>query len=348
MWGEIKFWVSRYSRWLFVGLGLVVMTLIFILVSRFSASDDRQMKKQVQQVEKTEEVVQEQQEDILGESQFAQAIQDIPTEKELIAFLDSQEYDSSDSYTEEEAYDLIREEYGEGVEYLAENGYIISDAMTADQRTTVQLFQEEVFSIFEDLPEEELVAYTQTEGFVPGIPKTQSNVRKYLGQHMVVNSHIYELRGFEETEMPDEYSLMSLDTNEENVEVIYEVDDELDLGDITLTSGFLAKATNPEVQYLVAYLVFKPNQPMTGEEYVKAIEGVDIKLNNSEPSERIDVQEGVFEDIDMTLLPVHRVDSLHFYGEEEGYDSNEDVTLTVNGKKVNISLQGRELKGEIR
>lgn len=347
MWGEIKFWFDRYRIWFLVGIGFIVLTVVFLLISNFSADESRQMAQQAEEVEEVQEVIQEQQFEILGDSRFSQTVQDIPTEDELIKYLDSSVEGEISSYTTQEMYNLIEEQYGDSVRSLAERGLILSDSMTADQRLIVQLHQEQVLSVLGEITEEELLSYTIPGEVSVGVPKTLYSIQKYLGQRVVVNNYKFGIRNYVEEEIGD-YNIYTHSTHTGEIEVGYEITEPVDFGDVSLLTGYVAKGQNSQTgaKTLYTYLVFKPNKEMTGEEYLENIKGLDIQLNNSELSERRDGVEDVLTG-DTKVLPVHIIDSLYYYGDIDGYDSNDPVTLTIEGKDIGLTIKGTDFEVDI-
>lgn len=348
MWGEIKFWANRYSKWILVGLGLVGLTLVFLLFSQFSASEDRQMKEQVKQVEQTQEVIEEQRQDVVGDKDVADAVKQLPTDSELIAFLDThREALGEDVYTTDEAYSLIEEEFGKPTSLLAEQGYILSEGMTADQRLIIQLYQEQVLFSHGEINEEDLVSLTLDGSGSVGIPKTIYNARKYLGQRLTVNSYKYGI--FNEAEYEaDDYNIFSHDTSTGEINVGYDIPDSYKFGDVTLVGGYVAKGQNATSgeKSIYTYLVFKPNKTMTGKEYLDTIKELDIQINKSQPSERVDGDELL--DESKNVYPVQIIDSLHFYGEEDGYNENDEVTLSIDGELIDLVVSGTSFESAIR
>lgn len=347
LWGEIKFWFDRYRAWVLVGLGFIVLTLAFLLISRFSADSDRQMARQAKEVEEVQEVIQEQQFEILGDNRFHQAVQDLPTEEELISYLDSSVEGEIDSYTSEEMNILIGEQYGGAVRMLAREGLILSTSMTADQRLIIQLNQEQILISNGIITEEELLSYTIPGGVSIGIPKPLYSVQKYLGERIVINNHNFGIRNYEEVEI-GEYSIYRHSTHNGEIEVGYVITEPVDFGDVSLLTGFVAKGQNSQTgaKVLYTYLVFNPNKEMTGEEYLETIKGLDIQLNHSELSERRDGEEVALTG-DTKVLPVHIIDSLYYYGDIDGYDSNDPVSLTIDGKDIGIAIIGTDFEVDI-
>lgn len=305
------------------------------------------MAQQAEEVEVVQEVIQEQQFEILGDSRFSQTVQDLPTEEELISYLDSSVEGEIDSYTTKEMYSLIEEQYGRTVSKLAEEGFILSDSMTADQRLIVQLNQEQILAMLGDITEEELLSYTIPSGVSVGIPKTLYNVQKYLGQRIVINNYNFGIRNYEEEEIGD-YNIYTHSTHTGEIEAGYVINEPVNLGDVEMLTGYVAKGQNSQTgaKTMYAYLVFKPNKEMTGEEYLETIKGLEIELNQSEPSERRDGEEEVLTG-DTKLLPVHIVDSLYYYGDIDGYDSNDPVSLTIDGKDIVLTIMGTDFEVDI-
>lgn len=340
MWGEVKFWFSRYKTWVFVGLGFIVLTLIFLLVSSFSADSDRQMAQQVQQVEETQQVIEEQQVELLGNSVFSDKVNDLPTESDITSFLDTQDWVSDDGdYIAEQSMDKIEEEYGLPVRLLAEEGYLLSDTMSADQRVIVQLRQEQLLFAYGELGEDEIVSILVDDYASIGLPKPVFNVRKYLGQRVTLENYTYGIFNSEEYE-PSDNLIFSHSTHTGEIEVAYVVGDEVNLGDVTLVGGYVAKGRHEDTgsKTLYAYLIFKPNQTMTGQEYADAVQGLDIQLNNSELTSKEAVDEVVPEI--PNVFKVQMLDGLFYYSDDDGYDSNDDVTLDINNQDITITVAG--------
>lgn len=340
MWGEVKFWFSRYKTWVFVGLGLVGITLLFLLISSFSANEDRQMARQVQEVEETQQVIEEQQVELLGNGAFSSEVNALPTESIVTSFLDEQEWvNDTGDYLSERSMDKIEEEYGEPTRILAQEGYLLSDGMTADQRVIVQLKQEQLLFAYGDIDESDLVSVVVEDYASVGLPKPIFNVRKYLGQRVSLENYTFGIFNSEEYE-PSDNLLFSHSTHTGEIEIAYIVDEEVNLGDVTLIGGYVAKGQHETTggKTLYAYLLFKPNRVMTGQEYSEAIKELDIQLNNSELSFREDVDEFV-EELP-SVFKVQMTDGLFYYTDEDGYDSNDAVTLDINNKNVAISVAG--------
>lgn len=348
MWGAIKFWASRYSRWILVGSGLVVLTLVFVLFTRFSTSDDKQMKDQAKQVEQTKEVVAKQEEEVLGDSNFSEGVKNIPTNKELIALLDTHTSELGEGvYTTEKAYDYIEEEFGSSVRTLAEEGYILSDEMTADQRLMVQLNQEQILFAYGDIEEDDLLSVTVEDEGAVGLPKTLYNLRQYLGQRLTLNRYTYGVFNEEEHDT-DRYNIFHHSTHTGEVSVGYEITDSVDLGDITLIGGYIAKGQNEDSgdKAMYAYLNFKPNKKMTGKEYAEALESLNVQLNQAE---ELSVIENGAEDLEYVpnVYPVQFTDSLYFYVSADGYDDTDEVSLSIDGKAIDFNVSGTDFESPI-
>lgn len=349
MWGEIKFWFSRYKTWIFVGLGLVLSSLVFILVSRFGADADRQMEQQASEVKQVEEVVQEQAKEVVGETEFAKEVQAIPTEQDITAFLDgySEEIGGDGEYVTEEAYNLIEGEYGWDVRVLAEKGYIVSDIMSADQRVMIQLHQE--IQLFNSgvISEEDLVSATSDGYMSVGVPKTLYEISKDLGQRIIISPYTYGV--FDATYEPSDYILYSHLTDTGEVEMTYSIDEDYDLGDVSLVDGFVAKVTNEEEgDALYAYLIFKPNKKMTGSEYATALEGLDIQLNGNK-TELYTLNEdgyGFLKTVN-NILTVQFTDGVYYLGGDSGYSSEDEVALNVKGEEIGLTVAGIDFEREI-
>lgn len=347
MWGEVKFWLNRYKAWVFVIGGLGVLTLGFILFSRFSTDGDRQMARQAEQVEETREVVAEQQRDALGDSEFSEKVRNLPTESELIAFLDTHAEElGEDVYTNTEANDLIESEFGKPVRTLAEYGYIISDGLTADQRMIIQMYQEQVLLSWDEITQDELVSVIVDTPFNMGVPKAVYNPKNYLGQRLVVNSYSYGIFDAQEKEV-SEFSLYNHDNSSGDISVGYNIEEPVNFGDIELVGGLVAKGTEGSTgqKAMYTYLVFKPTKKMSGAEYYDAIGALNVTLNGGKIS-FAEYGSSIKEDVP-AVYPVQITDSVFYYVDEDGYDENDDVTLTVGGEDIPLTVVGTDFEIDI-
>ena len=346
LWGEIKFWFDRYRTWVLVGLGFIVLTMAFLLISRFSTDSNRQMARQAEEVVQTQQVIQEQQEELLGESNFSQAVQDIPTENELMDYVDSQTEGEVNSYTSQRVYDLIEGEFGETVRILAENGYILSDVMTADQRTIIQLYQEQVLWLNGDVSQEDLVSLTIDEYGV-GIPKTSFNVRKYLGQQLSINNYKYTVMDAEEKEVP-ENAIYVYDSGYGDITMSYNIEETVNVGKVDIIGGFVLKADKDvvDINVTMAYLIYQPKDNMTGQEFIEELDNMEITVNGVEVSNKKYNPDGLVEQTPH-ILTVQMVDATYEFWDESEQDVFSEIKLEVNGKEVPLTVSGLDFVQEI-
>lgn len=348
LWGEIKFWFDRYRTWFLVGIGFLVLTGAFLLISRFSSDTDRKLEQQAQQVEQVQQVVEEQQQELLGDSRFAQEVQSIPTESQLVDFVDSQIEGAVSSYTSEEVNELIEREYGLTVRLLAESGYILSDAMTADQRTMIQLYQEQALYSAGDIEEEDLVSVT-IDVYGKGIPKTEYNVSKYLGQRIMVDYYTYSILNLEEKEVPHN-TLFTYDSSVGDITMTYNIAETINLGDVNLIGGMVLKGNREmfEDNIAQAYLIFQPTVNMTGEEFTETIENLDIRLNGFESIE-IEFNQGDVLRTTNNVLTVQIVDGMFGFRDESGAeeDAFSEMNLEINGETIPLEVSGLDFEANI-
>lgn len=349
LWGEIKFWFDRYRAWVLVGLGFIVLTLAFLLISRFSADSDRQMARQAEEVEEVQEVIQEQQFEILGDSRFSEEVNALPTETEIISFLETKQEELGDNnYLSNQAMELIREEFGDATRNLAEEGYILSDTMTAENRVIVQLFQEQLLYAMGQLEDEDVLTFIsfETGGF--GIPKPLYEVRKPLGEGVRITNYTIGVFNMEEKEA-SETLLFAHSTHTGELDMAYTIPEGENLGDVSLVGGYVAKGgIDTGEKAIYAYLYFKPNYAMTGEEYANKLDELDVQINGFtvDTETTKDIGKELLVNIPM-LTEVQMTDGFFNYTDSEGYNESDSVTLTINNKEIDIITSGIDFEYEI-
>lgn len=352
MWGEVKFWAARYWKWILLAIGMLLMTAIFVIVSRFSASDDSQMKKIVKEEEKIEQTVQKQELDIIGDSDFPEEVENLPTEQEILTHLYeiSEETGKEIKVYSEEAFEEIEKEFGRASAMLVREGYNVSSEMTAEQRNTMKIIQVSYMLdnglLGEGVDYGDLntyVWYEKSPTLLPiGVPKPKYHIRKYLQGNIEVTDYDYGV-GIEEDKMT--YTLF--DVNKEYVENGYDVPSKVELDDVIVKGGMVTKMDSPERRGAMIYIVLQPKHTMESEEFMEMYDRLEVEYGGKEVKNKMSTSDFLGDISNMYSTQI--IDVLYtFDDQEDGYTGEEPVELKVNGEEIPLEIKGKEFTSKVK